>query len=941
MDNASQEIGYLIPHTHWDREWRYPIWKNRMLLLDFMEALLKILDNDHEYQCFLLDGQCVPIEDYLEIVPENRDKVCKYVKEGRIAIGPWYTLPDLYPVNGECIIRNLLKGIRLSNEYGGYQRIGYNSFGWGQISQFPQIYKNFGFDFVIVAKKVSEKRAPDSEFIWESPDGTRILASRLGQFARANFFFHAYIKIRYGIDYLDDAFKYTPARAGLAYHKASERDQDEDYFLIAPKKAYFPEFISEGVEEAWAATEETLVKGHRLFLNGCDFSSPQEDLTKLIADANKILKGKKLVNCKLETYVEKLKANLDVSKLHVIKGELRDGPACDCSANALSSRIYIKQINKQAENVIIFKVEPLASALSMAGICHYPKRMLDIAWKYLLQSHAHDSINGVVQDKTAEDTTHRLNQALEIGNVLYEKLTADVVKNIKLSKYTDDDLLLVVFNPVARAADDEVIKVCIDTPQDKSVWNFGAIDCDGMTVRVQHISRQEKAVPVHDMDSRPWPNYIDRHICYIQPGTIPACGYKVIKIIPQSKFKRNYFYPLEMRRSMGDDISTAPNKMENEFLKVKINDNGTLTINDKINGIKFDQLHYFEDTGDIGNYWSHYPPYSNQTVSSLGMKAKIWCEENGPLSSTFGIEIRMNIPESGSEPLYGIRGESRRSETETIMIITSWITLRRNSKRVEIRTKVKNTAKNHRLRVAFPVGIKAVHGCSSGHFTVEKRSIEPVKDVDGSYYPEMQTLPMQHFVDVSDGKTGLALLNNCLTEYELTNGSEAHLFLTLFRSVGNTIVTGWRCVPWYPKQQGSYMLRELEFEYAIYPHKGDFENGNVYREAEQFNYSLMPIQTSAHNKGHLPEKHSLFSIEPNNLILSAFKKAEDRDSYILRVYNPLDTVITGKINFAVPIKNAYFTNMNEERISSINLHNSNSILLDIEHHKIVTIELLV
>ena len=119
-----KDIGYVVPHTHWDREWRYPLWQNRMLLVEFMEELLTILDTNQEYKCFVLDGQSVIIEDYLEVRPNDRERLSKYIKEGRIAIGPWYSLPDLYPVDGECLVRNLLKGIRYSDSLGGHLRVG-------------------------------------------------------------------------------------------------------------------------------------------------------------------------------------------------------------------------------------------------------------------------------------------------------------------------------------------------------------------------------------------------------------------------------------------------------------------------------------------------------------------------------------------------------------------------------------------------------------------------------------------------------------------------------------------------------------------------------------------------------------------------------------------------------------------------------------------------
>ena len=133
--------GKLVLHTHWDREWRYPLWENRMYLCNMMDELLAILDRDPEYKSFVLDGQTVAVEDYLEVRPENREKVEKYIREGRIEVGPWYTLPDLYPVCGESLVRNLLRGTRLAERYGKCTRVAYESFGWGQTAQFPQIYQ--------------------------------------------------------------------------------------------------------------------------------------------------------------------------------------------------------------------------------------------------------------------------------------------------------------------------------------------------------------------------------------------------------------------------------------------------------------------------------------------------------------------------------------------------------------------------------------------------------------------------------------------------------------------------------------------------------------------------------------------------------------------------------------------------------------------------------
>ena len=197
---------HIVTHTHWDREWRYPIWENRQYLVDMMDELLEILDTQPEYSCFLMDGQTVMVTDYLEMRPEMTDKVKSYIKEGRIDIGPWYTLPDLYPVCGESLVRNLLAGDRSAKRLGRRLDVAHESFGWGQTAQLPQIYKGFGLDFVVVAKNVSKDRCPDCEFIWEAPDGSRVYATRLGDHARANFFMNAFLVITTDKDYNSDEY---------------------------------------------------------------------------------------------------------------------------------------------------------------------------------------------------------------------------------------------------------------------------------------------------------------------------------------------------------------------------------------------------------------------------------------------------------------------------------------------------------------------------------------------------------------------------------------------------------------------------------------------------------------------------------------------------------------------------------------------------------------
>jgi len=951
--NENKEKGYVIPHTHWDREWRYPLWKNRQLLIDFFRQLLSVLDNDPEYRCFLLDGQCSPVDDYLEVMPQDKEKLCGYIKEGRIAIGPWYTLPDLYPVDGECLVRNLIKGMRVAEEYGQSLKVAYMTFGWGQTAQLPQIYDQCGFDFIICAKKVSPERAPNAEFLWESPDGTQVLTTRLGEFARAGLLFYCYIDCRYGVEFLGPDYQYKPEVCGMAYHPADENRAAQDHFLIEPKKGLYPQMLKDGLEKAWQATDNTLVPGHRLFLNGCDFSSPQPELGRFLRDANALLKDREMVNATLEEYARVIHREIDRKKLRVVKGELRDGPSYSCSGNALATRIYLKQLNKQVQNQLLRRTEPYTAFMGLMGK-EYQDKMIDIAWKYLFQCHAHDSINGVTQDKTADDVENRLQQALEISEVVFDRVAGDIVRRIDLSSYSPNDILLVVFNSLPRNTND-VIKVCIDLPQSENMWNFTIADYNGNPVAVQEYSKQEHVAAVHDLDGRPWPYNVDRHNIYIETGDVPAYGYKVYSLRKKEAFKRNFFYDIEMRTSAGEEIGTSNNVLENEYLKITANPGGTIDLVDKERGKEYKGLHYFEDSGDVGNYWAYYPPYNNEVITSQGSPCKISMKANGPLCATLAVETTMKIPVGGDRPDYGVRGPSQRHKHTVDLTILSEFILKKGSRRVDVHTSLTNTAENHRLRVAFPTGIKTEVASSSGHFTVDTRPAISTRDSEGNFFPEMNTLPMQHFVDVSDGKNGLAFLNNCLTEYELDRTT---LYLTLFRAMNNEINTGWRVVNKYPDQKGSQLLRNLEFDYAIYPHSGNWEKGHVYHEAEHFNSQLYPVQISgqpqhdyadaviekvaATPERTLPLSTSLFEIDAEHLILSAIKKAEDRDTWIIRLFNPTDHEIKGSLKFFSSLNKAFYATINEERKAEITFDKEKNILpVTAGPNKIVTIEVAV
>ncbi len=189
MTNYKDKTFHIISNTHWDREWRYPFQRNRQMLVDMIDKVLEILESNPEYRAFHLDSQSIVVKDYLEIKPHKENLIRKFVQEKRLFIGPCYVLPEQFQVGGENLIRNLLIGHKLSKKYGRVSKIGYSPFSWGQISQLPQIYKEFGIELIMFYRGVNSLDSPKAEFLWIGADGTEAIASRFSTMPRYNFYF--------------------------------------------------------------------------------------------------------------------------------------------------------------------------------------------------------------------------------------------------------------------------------------------------------------------------------------------------------------------------------------------------------------------------------------------------------------------------------------------------------------------------------------------------------------------------------------------------------------------------------------------------------------------------------------------------------------------------------------------------------------------------------
>ena len=163
---------------------------------------------------------------------------------------------------------------------------------------------------------------------------------------------------------------------------------------------------------------------------------------------------------------------------------------------------------------------------------------------------------------------------------------------------------------------------------------------------------------------------------------------------------------------------------------------------------------------------------------------------------------------------------------------------------------------------------------------------------------------------------------------------EDSVFITLFRSVSGLSADG-TAGPLIPTPD-ALELRPYTFEYGLQFHEGDWRQARVYKEAQEYHHSLIPFV--ANSRGDLPAEFSFFELKPDNLILSALKKAEQSDDVILRFFETKGETSNAELKVFKPIKQAWLTDLLEREEEELGA-GSDILELEVKPFEIVTLKL--
>ena len=849
-----KKILHIIPHSHWDREWYLPFEKHRVRLVELFDALIETMEKDPDYTYYHMDGQYVVIDDYLEIKPHMRDRLMKLIRDGRIHVGPWYVLQDEYLTSGEANVRNMLYGLRLCRAIGAAPvETGYFPDSFGNISQAPQIVRGFGFDNAIFGRGINDVGSDNqiikqsgmttSELIWRGADGSEVIAVLF-----ANW-----------------------------YHNAMELPTEE-------------EALRNRLTHIVASTSRFALTPHLLGMNGCDHQPVQTDLQAAIKLANTVQDEVEVKQSNFMDYVDAIRPYKDTFPVYEgeMNGQLATGSFPLISTS--SSHVDIKQKNQATQHLLERITEPV-SLISMLNGGDYKQDLLLYAWKKLMQNHPHDSICSCSCDEIYEEMKTRFAKAAACGEELRDRALDHLVATVKTDGIDGDAAIVVLSLEPGKSV--LTVKANVDLDLTDDTPAIAIFDENGREIpaKTRYIHNQFTYTLPKDRFRQP--RYVNRFEVEMQVES-HGIGYRTFTVKKQAP-------------TVKTAVSYTESTMENEFLSVSFNQNGTVDVTDKRSGRTYAGQNLFEDTRDVGDLYNYWQAKDDVAVTTANAKAEISLHEITPWSVTFKATVPMAIDAD----------------------ITTYVTLSDKIARVDFKTVVVNRMENHRLRAMFTSDMDTKYSLADGQFDILRRDIQPSE----IWKNPCNTHRCQAFAGLESDTTadGLMIANRGLHEYEILRDGRNTLAVTLLRAVGE--IGDWGVFPTPLGQKiGTWTL-----EYSMIPYTTD-NRAEGYREGYTFSYpAVLAVGTPKH-EGTLPAAADYVRFDSEYIRMTAFKKAEERDSAILRFYNTQNETVTLTAEISPAFKSARLTNLDEVAQSELALTNG-KLVMEIPAKKIVTVEL--
>ena len=854
---------HVVAHTHWDREWYQPFVRFRQRLVPLIDELLA--DPPGPNESFLLDGQAIILEDYLDVRPERAAELASLLQSGAIEAGPWYVLPDELIPSGEALIRNLLLGRRVLRRLrASSQPVLYCPDSFGHPAALPLIAAGFALPLIILWRGFGGRRWPHSDTVeWSAADGESAIVYHLPP---------------NGYEFGSD----------LPVDMKSSRDR-------------WARMRSE-----LAASSET---GILLVPNGADHHARQAKQRKAVrALVDAAAEGGETVRASsLTIFAEDLLARALPRQLPRIEGELRDSYGFTWTLQGtFASRAAQKRNNALAERLLIRDAEPWSALARRRGA---PSRLalLVAAWRTLLEAHPHDTLCGCSIDAVASAMDRRLDDAIVQAIGIRDDSIGDLIGHDAAAARTAKERwhpIVVVRNRAARArggvAIVEIKQFLADVPVgpgSASATKPRARRSPSPSLGVARLQVLDRRVGYDRLVSPR--HYPDQDLTSVTRAAVwiePVAGYG-IAAYPLGA-------PLESGSGAPRPVHATGTTLDNGIVRVSVASGGRVSLVVAESGRRIDDLLAIEDRVDRGDLYtaSIRGPAAQPEFLGAGVTRR------GPLLGEIRLRWRLT-------PASAPRAGRARATTLAVRIgLTS------ESPLVRLSVSGRNRHRNHRLRLGIRTDVADGEVWADAAFGPVRREMLRVPNEDKRDETPPPTAPLHRYVSLFNPERGATLFSDGLAEYEAAAGE---LDVTLLRAVG---ALSRRDIPERPGYAGwpaptpnAQSLGPFAAQMALFLHgtRGPDVIDAIERSADD---ALLPLEgRTIRSALAIPSPIVGAELRGRGLAFSTLKESEDGAWMVARCVNLLDEAVDGSWRFGVAPREAHTARLDETIIERIGI----------------------
>ena len=875
MTDRRIDTVWLVPHTHWDREWYEPFQRFRLRLVDLMDDVVERAVREPGFR-FTMDGQMAAVDDYLEVRPEQTNAVRALAAEGRLAIGPWRVLMDEFLCSGETMFRNLETGWRDASRLGPVMAVGYLPDMFGHCAQMPQILRHAGIEQACVWRGVPAA-VDRNEFWWTSPDGTGI---------RTEYLVNSYGNAA-------DLF----ADAGETRHRLEER-------IATQTDAYAgPDFLA---------------------MYGTDHAAP---LPTLMAQVDVLNSGDGPV-VRVATLADYLASpRTPEADLLVVDGELRSHARANILPGVLSVRWHLKEAMAATERMLARYAEPFAAL----HLDVQPEHYLGLAWRGVVDSSCHDSVTGCGVDDTATQVLARIEEAAHAAQAVRDRALLPVVASAPVGS-------LVVVNPLASDRTD-VVDVTIPVPEDWPAVGLevpagGVVPAHELgrpervlareTVRSEDLARlmhrvhDRELFGLHvasvdlDDETRTLTFALADHgddafdavaagerLADAATAAGPGTTWDVVTL---DEPRRRVAVPVpvpplgwvSVRPVRADapapeaPITVDRRTLDNGLVRVSVAEDGTLTV--VADGVTLTGVGRVVDGGDCGDSYNYGPPAADLLVEEPHTVSVAVDGEPGPVMGALVVSRVYALP---------VSSDAGGRDPEAVPTpVTMRVEVRAGEAFVRLRLDWENRSSDHRLRLHVPTAVPATGSHAHGQLAVVSRGRTAEEGPVGEF--PVATFPAERFVDA--GGAGVVLGRTM--EYEVVDSpAGTEVALTLSRSIGflSRNVHPYRSEPAGPQlaTPDAQVLRPGHASLVVVPHSGGWADGRLGEVAEAVLHPVHVVSATGAGDAGLTAFEGLSVTGAGVDLLSLRRRPEGDGRLEVRVVNSSDTDTTALLGSSV------------------------------------------